>query len=277
MNTSTVIGKLLLTTAGAALLGFGAISTAQAATIGTSTTTVTPNGLETTEGNSGNGFPFDISDTSITDGGMASQRYQQVYTASEFDSLAGEGLLITQILFRPDATYGQAFSSVLPDIQINLSTTSAAADSLSTTFADNVGSDDTVVFSGALSLSSSNTGPTGGPKDFDIVINLTNPFLYNPNTGNLLLDVRNFGGGITTVFDAQFPLDPTSRAYTLGSSNVNAPTGSVDSVGLVTAFQGTSASPKAVPEPFTVGGTILAGGIGLLMKKKQAASKKAKK
>jgi hypothetical protein len=33
---------------------------------------------------------------------------------------------------------------------------------------------------------------------------------------------------------------------------------------------------KSVPEPVTIGGTVLAGGMGLLMKKKQAASKKAK-
>lgn len=33
---------------------------------------------------------------------------------------------------------------------------------------------------------------------------------------------------------------------------------------------------KSVPEPLTIAGTVLAGGMGLLMKKKQAASKKAK-
>jgi hypothetical protein len=116
------------------------------------------------------------------------------------------------------------------------------------------------------------------------VINLMNPFRYNPSAGSLLLDVRNFGGGTTTLFDAQFPSTPTSRGYTLGANDVNASTGTVDSVGLVTAFKGTpiAGNPPgghpgtSVPEPLTVGGTILAGGMGLLMKKKQAAFKKAK-
>src|SRR5207249_8841041 len=94
-------------------------------------------------------------------------------------------------------------TSTLPDIQIDLSTTSAGDDGLSTTYANNVGADDTVVFTrGALTLSSAFTGPPDGPKDFDIIITLTTPFLYNPALGNLLLDVRNFGGGFTTVLDA---------------------------------------------------------------------------
>ena len=284
MNTLTMMKKLSLATAGAALLGFGAASAAQAATVGTPTTVVSPNNLATTEGDASNGFPFNIGDPTIVNGGLASQRYQQVYAASEFDTLGGLELVITQILFRPDATFGKAFSSVLPDIQINLSTTSAAPNSMSTTFANNVGSDDKVVFSGPLSLSSANTGPAAGPKNFDIVINLMNPFRYNPSAGSLLLDVRNFGGGTTTLFDAQFPSTPTSRGYTLGANDVNASTGTVDSVGLVTAFKGTpiAGNPPgghpgtSVPEPLTVGGTILAGGMGLLMKKKQAAFKKAK-
>jgi hypothetical protein len=52
-----------------------------------------------------------------------------------------------------------------------LSTTSANPNALSTTFANNIGADDTVVFgAGALALSSAFTGPAGGPKNFDIVI-----------------------------------------------------------------------------------------------------------
>ena len=286
MIVSTVAKKLSMATAGTAFVALSTLlpNAAQAATVGIPTTIVAPNNLATTEGDASNGFPFNISDSTIVEGGLASQRYQQVYAASEFDTLRGLELLITQILFRPDATFGTAFSSVLPNIQINLSTTSAAPNSMSTVFANNVGSDDKVVFSGPLSLSSANSGPAAGPKNFDIVINLMNPFRYNPSVGSLLLDVRNFGGGTTTLFDAQFPSTPTSRGYTLGANDVNASTGTVDSVGLVTAFKGTpiAGNPPgghpgtSVPEPLTVGGTILAGGMGLLMKKKQAAFKKAK-
>src|SRR5262249_21659069 len=152
---------------------------------------IVPNNLAATEGDISNGLPFNIGAFSLS-----SQRYQQVFAASAFASVSGPHL-ITQIAFRPDAQIGGAFSSIIPNIQINLSTTSATPDGLSATFANNVGSDDTVVFSGSLSLSSAFTGPPGGPKAFDIIINLQTPFLYNPSAGNLLLDVRNFSGGTT--------------------------------------------------------------------------------
>jgi hypothetical protein len=127
---------------------------------------VVPNNLAATEGNENNTAPFDIGLF-----GFSSQRYQQVFAASAFASVSGPQL-ITQIAFRPDAQTGGAFSSTIPNIQINLSTTSATPDGLSATFANNVGSNDTVVFSGSLSLSSAFMGPPGGPKAFDIIINL---------------------------------------------------------------------------------------------------------
>jgi hypothetical protein len=104
-----------------------------------------------------------------------------------------------------------------------------------------------MVHSGALLLSSAFTGPQSGPKDFDIVVNLQTPFLYDPGAGNLLLDVRNFGGGLSTFFDAQLaPGDAVSRVFTgyNGVGDVNSPTGTADSVGLVTQFHF-----QPVPEP----------------------------
>jgi hypothetical protein len=219
---------------------------------------VVPNSARTVEGNINNGYPFDLTQT-----GLSSQRYQQVYAASQFP---GAGL-ITQIIFRPDAFAGHAFSSTLSDIQIDLSTTQAADDGLSTTYANNVGADDTIVFArGPLTLSSAFTGPPNGPKDFDIIITLTHPFFYNPANGNLLMDVRNFGGGITTFFDAVFTTgDGTSRLY---NQNVNGTTGSTDSAGLVTGF-------TIVPEPSTAamlfagGGTLLAWFVGRRRRQRQ--------
>ena len=185
-----------------------------------------PNASETQEGNFNNIFPFSI--------GPSFQRYQQVFLASEI-VFASRQEFITQILFRPDAIFGNAFSSIIPDIQINLSTTSAAPDHLSTTFASNVGNDDTVVFNrGSLSLSSTHTGAVTGPKEFNIIINLSTPFLFNLNRGNLLLDVRVFTGGFTTTFDAENTVgDCISRVF---STNVNASTGFADTIGLVTKF-----------------------------------------
>jgi hypothetical protein len=127
-----------------------------------------------------------------------------------------------------------------------------------------VGGDDQVVFApGPLSLSSADTGPVSGPKDFDIVINLTTPFLYNPVAGNLLLDVRNFGGGRTTQFDAELTTgDSISRVYTNDGNGVSDSSGNPDTSGLVTEFQfapGTS----VVPEPNSLA-LLATGGLPLL-------------
>jgi hypothetical protein len=198
-------------------------------------TIVSPGADTSVEGASNNGYPFNIAAFSYT-----SMRYQQVFNSAEF-STAGGPMLITGIAFRPDTGSGSAFSSTLSSVQIDLSTTSASASTLGPVFASNVGANDTVVFNGALSLSSAYAGPAGGPKNFDILITLTTPFVYNSANGNLLLDVRNFGGGATTQFDSDF-LPPTQRVW---AGMVGDTTGTnIGDTGLVTQFIFT-----AVPEP----------------------------
>jgi hypothetical protein len=230
----------------AVVLSFGGADRARAGLI------VVPNAQTNVEGNGNNAFPFHIGAF-----GLNSQRYQQVYNASDFlMAFGGQPQLITQIAFRPDALAGAAFNTTLPNVQINLSTTSHSADNLSTTFATNVGPNDTIVHSGSLPLSSAFMGPPGGPKDFDIVIPLTTPFLYDPTMGNLLLDVRNFGDGFTTFFDGENTFgDAVSRAGTLSVNGVNSPTADFsDSFGLVTqfTFQQVPPAQAEIPEPSTL-------------------------
>ena len=67
-------------------------------------------------------------------------------------------------------------------------------------FADNIGTNVTTVFSGSLPLSSQYAGPAGGPKAFDMVVNFTTPFVYNPSSGNLLLDIQDFSGEATCLY-----------------------------------------------------------------------------
>ena len=244
MRTALFVGLIVL------VLG-SMISVAEATTM-----VVVPFFDTTTEGNDNNGFPFNI--------GNSSMRYQQVYGATDF-VLGGVATPqnITQIAFRPDASAGGAFSSTLLSIQIDLSTTSKAPDGLSTTFADNVGANDTVVFPrGPLALSSSNSGPAAGPKAFDIVVNLSTPFLYDPTKGNLLLDVRNFSGGTATFLDAQITQgDSISRVLSgWPGSTVSSSTGTADTIGLVTQF--TFGAASVVPEPPT--GTLIGVGAGMM-------------
>ena len=106
-------------------------------------------------GNADNGFPFNP-DAFL---GIVSLRYQQVYDSSAFGTIPLE---IFALSSRVDDILGEAFSSLIPDIQINLSTTPPAPDGLVSTFDQNVGVDDTIVLPrGPLSLISLHTRRIG--------------------------------------------------------------------------------------------------------------------
>jgi hypothetical protein len=146
-------------------------------------------------------------------------RVQQVYEAAQFPP---EPILIQQLRFRPGATQAGPFNTTLSNLQVNLSTTPAPADTLASTFANNVGPDEVVGFGGPITLRSAFRGPAGGPKWFDIVVPLTTPFLYDPAAGNLLLDIRNFIASSATFIDAGSASgDRASRIY---STNPNSAT-----------------------------------------------------
>jgi len=69
------------------------------------------------------------------------------------------------------------------------------------------------------------TGPAGGPKDFDILIHLATPFVYDPAEWPICSWTSgNFTGGVTTRFDAVITAgDAVSRIATV-DSGVNSPT-----------------------------------------------------
>jgi hypothetical protein len=132
---------------------------------------------------------------------------------------------IYELRFRPSAVFGKAFSGVIPDIQFNLSTTASDPELLQSTFADNVGADDLVVFNGRLSMSSAFSGPANGPKAFDMAVPFAKPFFYNPTNGNLLVDIRNRSGSTVSLVDvAVGGADAMSRAYSVGVSSATAVT-----------------------------------------------------
>jgi hypothetical protein len=240
---------------------------------------VAPGANATNEGNSLNYYPFAINiddpeDPLFNANPLKSQRYQQVYASSLFGGYTTP-LSIERISFRPnsDYNYGGAFSATLSDIQINLSTTPWTMDELTSEFAHNVGADDTpVVDRGPLTLSSSFTGPTGGPKDFDIHIDLDTPFVYDPTLGNLVMDVRNYGGvdgnPLTMIFDAEVGNLEIYRIYTrywvggtLDGVNLDTAQDAPGAMGLVTQFTFTPTDDDVVPIPLP--GAALLGVVGL--------------
>jgi hypothetical protein len=196
---------------------------------------VVPNGLATTEGNSNNAWPFNCDP-----GG--SQRYQQVYLGSEVGTR-----LIGGIGFRQDPEFGDAFGpTTIPNVTITLSTTAAAVDGLSSTFADNVGPDVTTVFSGNLTLSSATCSST--PCPFDILIPLTTGFPFNASAGDLLLDVTIPNCTETAQFDAaDDPADSVSRVVADPLISVTA--NYVDTRGLVTQFNPSVVDAVRAPAP----------------------------
>lgn len=192
---------------------------------------VVPNSLATTEGNANNSYPFNIFPVFNIGGEL---RLQQVYNASQFGT---HRLMVTGLEFRPDGTQGTGFSSFIDDIQINLSTTASSADNMNASFAANLGADNAIVVPRSnLVLTSNLLGLPLGPKDFDIHIELTTPFVYRPTLGNLLLDVRVYKSlADTTVLDAERTTgDSVSRLY---ATSVGAANGARDTLGLVTRFK----------------------------------------
>lgn len=203
---------------------------------------VVPNDWSSAFGNTGNLFPL-FSSSPI--------RYQQVYDASQFAHLRNGGGLINRIAFRGHASI--PFTGTVPQLQVNLSTTTKTPDGLSSTFANNVGADDAQVFSGAFQTAVTSTGD---PTNFEVVVNLTTPFFYDPNKGNLLLDVRNSQGGATVPLDQELDGtvtsgDSVSRVYNFGDVNATnaGQSGGLDekdTYGLITRFSAINAVSRKV-------------------------------
>ena len=183
----------------------------------------------------------------------ASWRYQQVYGAADFARL-GSSMMVTGLTLVGSLTgnYCQ-YDVTLPNVQINLSTTTAAPDSLSPVFANNVGTDAITVLSGSLHI-------TFNPITGDSGINIAFPsaFYYDPTRGNLLMDIRSWQTlPITTYGYAAMWASRTNTDYSsrLVAFNVDATAAQItDTAALRTVINGI-----AVPEPST-NALLLTGG-----------------
>lgn len=204
-------------------------------------------------GGSNNFMPFDLP-------AGVSQRYQQFYSSAAFGSAPVTLYGIKFRLATDGGTPGAAFDATIPNITINLSTAALDLGAASLTFANNVGADNQTVFDGPLHLSSnaSPKAPGTGPQPFDVLIEFENPFTYDPAQGDLLLDVFNFSGGQTGLFDYVTGGSDVLTRVVGPQGNVNAPSAFFQQkAGLVTAF-----ATAPVPEPATW--ALMIAGFGLV-------------
>lgn len=198
------------------------------------------------------GAPASLASNCIPFGCAYAAEYQQVYNQGQFSG----PITITGLDFYNTQTNSGATAMNSGNWSISLSTTSADWSSLSSTFASNLGANNTTVFSGNLSQ----------PWTFGdtLKINFTTPFTYDPSEGNLLLDVFASGtsspGGLL-FFDANFGNSYLGRVYDFGGSAVNS------GYGLVTGFETGEASPIPEPSSFLLLGTGLMAAAGMIRRK----------
>jgi len=193
-------------------------------------------------------------------GASSTLRFQELIGPQQF----GTGtLIINQIAFRAYPATGP-LNITIANLTVNMSTsplypnTDNGRPLMSTTFANNIGPDNTVVFSGPKNITSPGcAGPS--PCPFDVVIPLSTPFVYNPTLGSLLVDFQSTGLNATagSFDDALFPYPPgggvATVSGTLGSATgIFVPMGHVMQVG----YTGCSYGLNSPGQTFTsAGGT----------------------
>jgi hypothetical protein len=174
--------------------------------------------------------PFDCDITTGT-------RYQQVYSSALFPS----PLTLKAVDFF-DSNGDSGPDLATATYNVHLSTTAAAVNALSSTFDDNVGEDDALVFSGQV-------GGAGAIAGGVFRITFTTPFLYDPAKGNLLLDIFRLTpttAGPLVYFDSLdggFGFD-SSRMHNFGAE--------FKEWGLVTRFTDDLTPQPIIPEPATL-------------------------
>jgi len=168
---------------------------------------VVPNALATNDGNG--------SDTSTA--GPASVRWLHIHDASQFGALSGPSFL-TKFALRPDRILGQSGPRSFT-LQIYASTTSRSVAGISTTFSQNIGTNNTLVFDGTVNVTTGNLPGPGNTRQFDYVFPFTTPFLYDPAAGNLVLDLQIVADGSAVTFDTVLSGDSAiGRVFSSGSS-----------------------------------------------------------
>jgi hypothetical protein len=175
---------------------------------------------------------------------------QQIYPPSLFPQIStpGQFLQLDGLAFRLSSLGIDSFSSTaaFDRVQVLLSTSNGP---FTTSFEQNHGLNLLAVYDRPLTLMG-NVPPGTTPSAFDLQISFDIPFLYDPSSGNLLVEIRKYG---TQSLSGLAAADiPGGRFYSKTMFGVETYSG-----GLETQF-----SYQVVPEPRT--SIILLAGAGAL-------------
>ena len=204
--------------------------------------------------------------------GPGPRRYHTLVRASDFESIPATHRYVTQVSVRPDKSATVSAMLHYDDLELRLSTTER--NSLSTTLGDNIGEDETVVYHGPLTYFSDASGPPEGPRG---VFSITEggeftPFFYDPDEGNLLIELISASGFTVTPAGAQIPADVQSVPYlgTVFFSPIDSPNPSAPFQANTNVVWELTFSP--VPEPSAVA-LLLFGMPGLVFLVRRAEQK----
>ena len=142
---------------------------------------------------------------------VADTRILTIYNSSLFQGISG--IDIQELSFYSEG--GNSGIGGESPLQIYLGSTQIPSADLSRTYSTNLTNGETLVFGGTL-LPTAREATEG----FTIAVSLLAPFSYQPSDGNLLLDIRNTGGG--AMFP--YPVGFSDSSYSVEGTN---PTGSV--------------------------------------------------
>lgn len=175
-------------------------------------------------------------------------RYQEVFANDAFGVAPAGGILIRGLGFYASSPLTNARFT----LTFNLSTTAKEPDGLSSTFADNIGADDTRVFDSLTTVFVSTVDDGQGRNIFEF--GLQQPFPYYPQSGNLLLDIRN-NDSVTASGSYSSVLVAGDAVSALYQQDLNIPFGVAGTAGLQVRF-----TYEPVPEPGSIALFILAAG-----------------
>jgi hypothetical protein len=206
----------------------------------------TPSTYAAAPGNSNNIFPWGW--TSSAD------HYEQIYGAVNFTGQSVNApVVISRLRWRAWATTGSWAGGTFPTVTLNMSTAAVPYTAASSNFAANHGGDLATVYSGPVTVLGGAGAGLSVPGPVVIDITLSSPFLYDPNVGDLCMEMQ-MGGGFTGAYT---PIDaasgvPMTRIYELTSATSAAGTVGT-SYGLITEFTYLPASGYASYQAYGTG------------------------